>query len=90
MSASNPRMAEELVPKPVSEKKKRVRLLDPIIGNDKNKPTMPLKKNLAGSKLDIAIHFLDILMQPQVFINADAIKITFKAEHIIQLCNVAE
>ena len=45
---------------------------------------------MLGSKLDIAMKFLDALMQPNNFMNADAIKFTFKAEDIISLCNVAE
>lgn len=40
---------------------------------------MPLKKNLMNNKLDIAAHFLDMLMQPNLYVNADAIKVTFKA-----------
>ena len=33
-----------------------------------------------NGKLDIAMKFLDQLMQPNNFMNSDAIKITFKAE----------
>ena len=50
---------------------------------------MNIGKKMNG-KLDIAMKFLDQLMQPNNFMNSDAIKITFKAEEIIALCNVAE
>ena len=52
-------------------------------------PQMNIGKKMNG-KLDIAMKFLDQLMQPNNFMNSDAIKITFKAEEIIALCNVAE
>lgn len=57
--------------KPVSEKKKRVKLLDPIIGNEKNKlPVANLKTKTLNNKMDIAIKYLDMLMQPNNFMNA--------------------
>jgi len=43
-----------------------------------------------NNKFDIAVYFLDILMQPNVFMNAEALKVTFKSEQIINLCNLAE
>ena len=45
---------------------------------------------MLNGKLDIAFRFLDILMQPSNFMNSDALKITFKTEEIIALCNIAE
>ena len=69
-----------------------MKLLDPVIGNDKNSKigTAGLKTKMLNSKLDIAIKFLDALMQPNNFMNSDAIKMNFKSEDIISLCNVAE
>ena len=67
-----------------------MKLLDPVIGNEKNKGVPGPKTKMLPGKLDIAVKFLDILMQPNNFMNSDAIKITFKSEDIIALCNVAE
>ena len=63
---------------------------DPVIGNDKNKMAPGIKSKMLNSKLDIAMKFLDILMQPNNFMNSDAIKLGVKAEDIIALCNGAE
>ena len=68
-----------------------MKLMDPVIGNEKNK-VIPssLKTKTLGSKFDIAVRFLDVLMQPNNFMNAEAIKINFKSEEIIALCNISE
>jgi len=50
-----------------------VRLLDPVIGNEKTKTierTADLKRRPLNNKFDIANYFLDMLMQPNVFMNA--------------------
>ena len=73
----------------MSEKRKRVKLLDPVIGNDRNKIGAGLKSKMLNSKLDIAMKFLDVLMQPNNFMNSDAIKFGFDSKDIIALCNVA-
>lgn len=66
-----------------------MKLLEPVIGgNEKSKPIVDIKKKL-NSKMDIAAYFLDMLLQPGVYMNAEALKINFKAEQIIALCNVA-
>jgi hypothetical protein len=68
-----------------------MKLLDPVIGNEKQKaPVADLKRRPMGNKLDIAAYFLDMLMQPGVYMNAEAIKINFKSEQVISLCNLAE
>lgn len=65
--------------------------MDPVIGNERNRVVASsLKTKSLGSKLDIAGKFLDALMRPNDFMNAEAIKINFKSEDIIALCNVAE
>ena len=53
-------------------------------------PASTLKTKTLGNKIDIALKFLDMLMQPNNFMNSDAIKINFRSEEIIALCNVAE
>ena len=40
--------------------------------------------------MDIAYKYLDMLMQPNNFMNSEALKINFRAEDIINLCNLAE
>lgn len=83
-----PRAEQRIVP---SEKKKRIKLLEAVVGNEKNKmPSNDLKKRVLNNKLDVAVYFLDMLMQPNNFMNAEALKWNFKAEQIIALCNVAE
>lgn len=77
--------------KPTPEKKKRIKLLEPVIGNEKSRTSVAsLKTKTLGNKMDIAYKYLDMLMQPNNFMNSEALKITFRAEEIINLCNVAE
>jgi hypothetical protein len=51
------------------------------------KPQFEIKKNIA-SKQDLPHYFLNELLQPKRYMNADAIDIHFKAEHIHHLCNI--
>jgi hypothetical protein len=39
--------------------------------------------------MDMASYFLDMLLQPSVYMNAEALKINFRADQIIALCNLA-
>ncbi len=67
-----------------------MKLLDAVVGSDKNRIiSNDLKKKVLGSKMDVAVYFLDMLMQPNNFMNADALKVSFKADQIISLCNLA-
>lgn len=81
--------------KPISEKKKRVKLLEPVVGNAGEKKSLSgaatggVKRGL-GARTDLAMFFLDALMQPQVFMNAEALKVSFKPDQIVSLCNLAE
>lgn len=55
-------------------------MLEPVIGNaDKNKQPYDFKKKTSlTNKQDIPHYFLDALLQPANFKNADAIKVQFK------------
>jgi hypothetical protein len=60
------------------------------LGGEKTKPPqVDLKKKL-NSKMDVAAYFLDMLLQPAVYMNAEALKVNFRADQIIALCNLAE
>ncbi len=61
-----------------------------MVGGEKSKPPqVDLKKKL-NSKMDVAAYFLDMLLQPAVYMNAEALKVNFRADQIIALCNLAE
>jgi hypothetical protein len=67
-SSEGQRSKDEI--KPVSEKKKRMKLLEPVLGGEKSKaPAVEIKKKM-NSKMDIASYFLDMLLQPAVYMNA--------------------
>jgi hypothetical protein len=50
---------------------------------------MDIKRPLT-SKQDIPHLFLNQLMHPKNYLNAEALKINLKADHIIMLCDLAE
>lgn len=57
--------------KPRSEKKKRVVMCEPVIGNQERKASFEVKKKTAlTSKQDLPHYFLDTLLQPNTFMNA--------------------
>lgn len=78
-------MDEEM---PVSQKKKRVVMMDPVYGN-KSKQPVEAKRALTA-KQDIPHMFLNQLMHPKNYMNAEALKFNMKSEHIIMLCDMAE
>ena len=78
-------MDEEI---PASKKKKRVVMMEPVYGN-KSKTAGDIKRPLT-TKQDIAHMFLNQLMHPKNYMNAEALKINLKAEHIIMLSDMAE
>ncbi len=65
--------------------------MEPIIGNlgNRNKSNIDIKRPLT-TKQDIPHLFLNQLMHPKTYLNADALKVNFKPEHIIMLCDLAE
>jgi len=65
--------------------------MEPIIGNLGNriKSNVDIKRPLT-TKQDIPHFFLNQLMHPKTYLNADALKVNFKPEHIIMLCDLAE
>lgn len=81
-------MEEEHIPG--SRKKRRVVMMEPIIGSvEKRTKTGDIRKPLT-SKQDIPHLFLNQLMHPSSFKNAETIKVSLKAEHIVALCDLAE
>ena len=78
-------MDEEI---PASKKKKRVVMMEPVYGN-KSKTAGDIKRPLT-TKQDIPHMFLNQLMHPKNYMNAEALKINLKAEHIIMLSDMAE
>lgn len=64
--------------------------MDPIIGNigNRNKTNVDIKRPLT-TKQDIPHLFLNQLMNPLKFLNSEAVKINFKPENIIILCDLA-
>ena len=82
-SANTPPSMEK--PKPSTPKRRIPLIMEPaVVGK------IPIKPSKLNSKFDIALKFLDTLMQPNNFMNSDAIKLNFRAEEIISLCNIAE
>ena len=65
-------------------------MLDPVMGNSSQvRPQYDIKRPLT-SKADLPHYFLNELLQPKKFMNAEAIDIYFKPEHIHHLCNMAK
>ena len=67
-------------------------MMEPIIGsNDKRAKTgMPDVRKPLTSKQDIPHMFLNQLMHPNSFKNAETLKVSLKSEHILTLCDLAE
>ncbi len=85
-------LVREEIPKeksPRAVKKRKFIMHEPIIGNEKLKGNYDIRKPLT-SKQEIPHFFLSVLIQPNTFMNSDALTTTFKPEHIIALCNMAE
>lgn len=53
--------------------------MEPIVGNlgNRNKPNVDIKRPLT-TKQDIPHLFLNQLMHPRTYLNADALKVNFK------------
>ena len=62
--------------------------MEAVYGN-KSKTAGDIKRPITG-KQDIPHMFLNQLMHPANYMNADGLKINQKAEHIIMLCDMAE
>ena len=66
-------------------------MMEPIIGSlgNRNKSNLDIKRPLT-TKQDIPHLFLNQLMHPKNYLNAEAVKVNLKPEHIIMLCDFAE
>ena len=78
-------------PIPLSKKKKRVIVNEPVIGGvaNRNRGTSDIRRPLTA-KQDLPHFFLNNLMHPENYKNAEALKMNFRVDHIIMLCDMAE
>ena len=63
---------------------------EPVIGGNgnRNRVSSDIRRPLT-SKQDLPHFFLNNLMHPETFKNAEALKINFRSDHIIMLCDMA-
>lgn len=78
-------------PIPASRRKKRIVVNEPVVGGvgNRNRNTSDIKRPIT-SKTDLPAYFLNALMCPESYKNPEAIRVNFKSEHIILLCDMAE
>jgi protein phosphatase len=65
---------------------------EPVIGGMSTKAKSPsemIRKPLT-TKQDLPHFFLNNLMHPKNYMNAEALKISFRPDHILMLCDMAE